>query len=108
MEGALKFTIFYFALLIILTTVSVYIPVEGAVIGTLNDDQNAILNNVIEPPKDANIFSNTIYIAQTGNDFLAKTYILITVSSSHQFVLMFILIFTIAEIFIIASWIRGI
>jgi hypothetical protein len=105
LEGALKFTIFYVGFLVITLAVSALIPVN-LIEGITTEQMQALTQNVTlpaEPSLTDYFLFPFAFVATT----LSKIAIILSISTAHQIIATLLTIFTIGEIIVIVSFIRG-
>jgi len=100
-----KFIIFYVAFLVLILTVSAFIPIEF--IEGLTVEQIEILSANVVLPEEPTIIDYLVYPFLFIHSVVTKMLILLLASTSHQLIAIVLTPFTIAFLYIMAKLIRG-
>lgn len=104
-DGALAYTIFYVAFLILNVTIGALMPfnlIEG-----LNEEQIEALTKNVELPAEPGLTDYFLFPFSLLYSILSKLLILLTVSTAHQIIGIILTPFTIGMLMVIVSMVRG-
>lgn len=107
MEGALTYSIFYVAFLVILLSFFAIIPVNADVIKGLTAEQIASITGSAATPAAPDAISALFWPLIGVFQFISNLFLLLSVSSAHQFLAVLLGILTFGELMVIISIIRG-
>lgn len=107
MDGALTFSVFYAAFLLITLTLFSTMPIEAGALKGLTQAQIDSITGNASPPEAPDILTAILWPLISIGGYIGNLFLLLSVSSAHQFLAILIGIFSFGELMVIISIIRG-